>query len=153
MKINEKTKTIDKLIWDINKHLNKFTKGKLKENDLTIPRFFVLWHITKNQPVNMGYLHEKMYMACSTLTVIVDKLVDAGLVKRYRSPEDRRVVLLELSEDGNKLLQKMLYIRQNFLEKAMKDLSIDEQKKIITLLRPIFNNLKESIYTGDDNDE
>jgi DNA-binding MarR family transcriptional regulator len=97
MNLNKETRDIDNLIRDINKYLVQFTKRNLKKNGLTMPRFKVLWNIKKNQPVNMSFLHKKMYMANSTLTVIVDKLVDEKFVKRYRSPEDRRVVLLELT--------------------------------------------------------
>ncbi|MFO7815554.1 MAG: MarR family transcriptional regulator [Halanaerobiales bacterium] len=62
----------------------------------------------------MSFLHNKMHMANSTLTVIVDKLVQDRLVKRYRNPEDRRIVLLELTKKGKKKLSKMLDIRQSF---------------------------------------
>jgi DNA-binding MarR family transcriptional regulator len=153
MALNQETKEIDKLFRDVHKHLVKYTKGKLKENGLTMPRFLVLWHITKYQPVNMSCLHDKMHMANSTLTVIVDKLVEADLVKRYRNPDDRRVVLLELTEDGDDLLCKMLNIRQGFLEKALSDLEIDEQQKLIELISPVISNLEELLEEGDDLDE
>ncbi|PXV61144.1 MarR family winged helix-turn-helix transcriptional regulator [Halanaerobium congolense] len=153
MNLNKETRDIDNLIRDINKYLVQFTKRNLKKNGLTMPRFKVLWNIKKNQPVNMSFLHKKMYMANSTLTVIVDKLVDEKFVKRYRSPEDRRVVLLELTESGDKLLCKMIYVRQSFLEKALIDLDLQEQDEVIKSISSVCNNLEGLLKKGDDVDE
>ncbi len=143
MASKQSTKVIDKLIRDIHKNLVKYTKSSLHENDLTMPRFLVMWHITKEQPVNMSYLHKKMYMANSTLTVIVDKLVNDNLVKRYRNPEDRRIVLLELTEKGDNKLCDMLDIRQGFLEDALNDLDKTDKENLIDLLTLVLNNLND----------
>ncbi|MCF8012685.1 MAG: MarR family transcriptional regulator [Clostridiales bacterium] len=151
--LNQKTRDIDKLIRDIHKNLVQYTKQNLKQNGLTMPRFTVLWHITKAQPVNMSYLHKKMYIANSTLTIIVDKLVEEGLVKRYRNPDDRRVVLLELTKDGDELLCKMLALRQSFLEKALQDLDSNEQEALINLLGSILSNLQNDVKQGNNIDE
>lgn len=153
MASSEETKIIDKTIRDIHKNLVKHTKGALRENNLTMPRFLVLWYITKHQPVNMSFLHDKMHMANSTLTVIVDKLVEDELVKRYRNPEDRRIVLLELTEKGDKKLCKMLDIRQSFLEKALVDLDDKEKDSLIMLLGTVLDNLEELLEEGESKNE
>jgi len=143
MEIKENTKVMDKTIRDIHKYLVEFTKGNLKENSLTKQRFLVLWYITKKQPVNMSYLHDKMYMANSTLTVIVDRLVEDELLKRYRNPDDRREVLLELTERGTNILSKLLNIRHSFLERALADLSEKQKVNLINLLSVVLNNLED----------
>ncbi len=153
MSTRKSTKAIDKLIRDIHKNLVNYTKGSLKEKGLTLPRFLVMWHITKEQPVNMSYLHDKMYMAHSTLTVIVDKLVEDELVKRYRNPDDRRIVLLELTKKGDQKLCDMLDIRQGFLEKALQDLEKEDQKQLIDLLSIVLDNLVNIQKEGDLQDE
>lgn len=153
MSSSKETKIIDKTIRDIHKNLVKYTKGSLRDNNLTMPRFLVLWYITKHQPVNMSFLHDKMHMANSTLTVIVDKLVEDRLVKRYRNPEDRRIVLLELTKKGDKKICKMLDIRQKFLEKALIDLDDKEKDKLIMLLKTVLNNLEVLLKEGEDNNE
>jgi len=99
----------------------------------------------------MSVLHEKMYMANSTLTVIVDKLEKEELVKRYRNSEDRREVLLELTEKGNDLLLEMLNVRQSFLENSLKELQLEKQKKLINLLKPVLKNLEQNMKEGDEN--
>ena len=151
MELKESTKEMDKTIRDIHKCLVEFTKGSLKENDLTKQRFLVLWYITKNQPVNMSYLHDKMYMANSTLTVIVDRLVEDSFLKRYRNPKDRREVLLELTESGTDILSRLLNIRHSFLEKALEDLSEKQKESLINLLNIILNNLEDMMIEDGGN--
>lgn len=153
MELNNETEEIDKILRDIHKYLAQYTKVNLKKNNLTMPRFMVLWYISKCQSVNMSSLHEKMYMANSTLTVIVDKLVETEFVERYRSPKDRRVVLLELTESGDKKLCKILNLRQSFLQEAMDDLNLADQTKLIELLSPILNNFKNMLEEGEKLDE
>jgi len=143
MEIKENTKVMDKTIRDIHKYLVEFTKGSLKENGLTKQRFLVLWYIIKNQPVNMSYLHDKMYMANSTLTVIVDRLVEDDLLNRYRNPKDRREVLLELTDKGSNILSKLLNTRHSFLEKALEDLSEEQIDNLNNLLYVVLNNLED----------
>jgi len=142
VKLNKQTKIIDKLIRDIHKNLVSYTKDSLKENNLTTPRFLVLWHIVKEEPVNMSYLHDKMYMASSTLTVVVDKLVEDDLVKRYRNPEDRREVMLKLTDKGDSKLCQLLAIRQGFLGKALEILNEEEKDDLLRLLTTVLNNLE-----------
>ena len=153
MELNKETKELDKIMRDIHKYLVEYTKNNLKEYNLTKARFLVLWYISKNQPINMSSLHKKMYMANSTLTVIVDKLVDLKYVKRYRNPDDRREVLIELTEYGDDKLCKILHIRQSFLQKALDNSNIDEQKELINLLKPILINLENSFKEGDESNE
>ncbi|MCF8002241.1 MAG: MarR family transcriptional regulator [Halanaerobiales bacterium] len=153
MASSKETKIIDKSIRDIHKNLVKYTKGSLRKHNLTMPRFLVLWYITKHQPVNMSFLHDKMHMASSTLTVIVDKLVDNELVKRYRNPEDRRIVLLELTAEGDKKLCEMLDIRQNFLERALVDLDDKEKEDLIRLLGTVLENLEKLLKEGEIDNE
>ncbi len=152
MEIKPEVNEINKLFRDIHKYIVHFTKENLKEEGLTKPRFMVLWYVSKCQPVNISSLHNKMYMANSTLTVIVDKLVESDLINRYRNPDDRRVVLLELTKNGEKKIKKMLNLREAYLQKALVDFNLDEQKRLIELLNSVYINLK-NMEDGDAKDE
>ena len=46
-------------------------------------------------------------IANSSTTYIVDKLCDKGLVKREFAPEDRRVINVEITESGRKLMDEL----------------------------------------------
>jgi len=140
-KINSK---IEAKIRNISKYLNEYTKDHLKCYNLTLGRFHVLRVIMESQPVSMGYIHEELHMANSTVTVIVDYLHEAGLVKRRRDTADRRVVLLEITEEGQQIMRSLLKKRQDFMKKALLDMQ-DSSEELADLLEKLLAKI-EDIY-------
>lgn len=129
-------KNIEKNIRNIAKYLNEYTKDHLKCYNLTLGRFHVMRVIMESQPVSMGEIHEELHMANSTVTVIVNYLHDADLVERKRDSNDRRVVLLEITEQGKEIMASLLEKRQKFMKKALVDMesSADELLKLLDKL-------------------
>ena len=137
-------KKIEEKIRNIAKYLNEYTKDHLKCYNLTLGRFHVLRVIIESQPVSMGEIHEELHMANSTVTVIVDYLNEAGLVKRRRDTEDRRVVLLEITDKGREIMKSLLKKRQDFMKKALLDME-DSAEELAQLLEKLLNKI-EKIY-------
>jgi DNA-binding MarR family transcriptional regulator len=135
-------KKIEEKIRNIAKYLNEYTKDHLKCYNLTLGRFHVLRVIIESQPVSMGEIHEELHMANSTVTVIVDYLHEAGLVKRKRDTEDRRVVLLEITDEGRKIMESLLKKRQDFMKKALLDMQ-DSAEELAQLLEKLLNKVEE----------
>ncbi len=135
-------KKIEEKIRNIAKYLNEYTKDHLKCYNLTLGRFHVLRVIIESQPVSMGEIHEELHMANSTVTVIVDYLNEAGLVKRKRDTEDRRVVLLEITDEGRKIMESLLKKRQDFMKKSLLDMQ-DSAEELAQLLEKLLNRVEE----------
>jgi DNA-binding MarR family transcriptional regulator len=133
---------IEEKIRNIAKYLNEYTKDHLKCYNLTLGRFHVLRVIIESQPVSMGDIHNELHMANSTVTVIVDYLHEAGLVKRKRDTEDRRVVLLEITEKGRKIMESLLEKRQDFMKEALLDME-DSAEELAQLLEKLLNKIEE----------
>src|SRR6185436_10466979 len=75
--------------------------GFLAKTNLTHTQFFVLVAIHSLQVPAMRTLADNMQVSMPTMTGIIDRLVNAGYVKRMDHPEDRRQVLVELTPQGN----------------------------------------------------
>ena len=135
-------KKIEEKIRNIAKYLNEYTKDHLKCYNLTLGRFHVLRVIIESQPVSMGEIHEELHMANSTVTVIVDYLHEAGLVKRKRDTEDRRVVLLEITDEGREIMESLLKKRQDFMKKSLLDMQ-DSAEELAQLLEKLLNKVEE----------
>ncbi|MFW5979660.1 MAG: MarR family winged helix-turn-helix transcriptional regulator [Halanaerobium sp.] len=139
---NKTNNRIEEKIRNIAKYLNEYTKDHLKCYNLTLGRFHVLRVIIESQPVSMGQIHEELHMANSTVTVIVDYLHEAGLVKRKRDIEDRRVVLLEITDKGREIMESLLKKRQDFMKKALIDMD-DSAEELAELLAKLLNKIEE----------
>jgi len=82
--------------------------GPWLELDMSTPQFKALLLISEEEGIRMRELARKMGGSFSNATVLVDRLVERGLVERLAEPEDRRVVLVRVSEEGRFLIEQLV---------------------------------------------
>ena len=80
------------------------SKRLSRETGLTAPQLAILQAIADLGEVTTGRISADVSLSQATVTVILDRLVDRGLVERYRSPEDRRIVHSRLTVTGAQAL-------------------------------------------------
>lgn len=73
----------------------------------------------------------------STATGIVDKLVDLDYLNRFNSSEDRRIVLIKLTDKGQSLYDLFECKKRELGEMILKQLTNDERKQFIQLFEKI----------------
>ncbi len=71
--------------------------------DLTITQFFVLDALIQQRVFKMSVLARAMGVKLGNMTTIIDRMIKNGLVRRYRSDDDRRVVYVALTPKGEEL--------------------------------------------------
>ncbi len=99
----------------------------------------VIEAIGMGQPKNMTSVARALSVTTGTLTISVNSLVKKGFVERVRSEEDRRVVLVSLTEKG-----KLVYTRhRKFHEELVQNIvnRLDDQEKV--LLEKVLSNLNQ----------
>ncbi|WP_320668845.1 MarR family winged helix-turn-helix transcriptional regulator [Patulibacter defluvii] len=74
-----------------------------RELDLSPPQLFALRHLDPAVPRPMGELAGALACDNSNVTGIIDRLERRGLVERRPSPDDRRVRILALTAEGERL--------------------------------------------------
>jgi DNA-binding MarR family transcriptional regulator len=72
--------------------------------DVTISQLKVIILLFISGPLRMGDIASELEVSLATATGVVDRLVERGMLIRDGDPEDRRVVLCRLSDEGEKLL-------------------------------------------------
>ncbi len=110
------------------------SKRLLKESGLTTPQVLVLQSILDLGEVTTGQISNRMHLSQGTVTTILDRLEARGLVERYRSTSDRRVVHTRLTKDGRSVLKKAPSpLHERFVAK-FSELSPTKQGQIIKVL-------------------
>lgn len=71
-----------------------------EERGLTLPQLRVLFIVRASPDVTTNTLAARLGITVSTVSGLVDKLVRAGLVERLTDPDDRRVIPLRLTTEG-----------------------------------------------------
>ncbi|MNH86123.1 putative HTH-type transcriptional regulator YusO [compost metagenome] len=77
-----------------------------RELGLTGPQFHMLALISKEKSCNISYLAEKLEVKPSAITVMIDRLVQNDYVERRHDEQDRRAVLVSVTEHGEEVLKE-----------------------------------------------
>ncbi|KAJ1463704.1 MAG: DNA-binding MarR family transcriptional regulator [Colwellia sp.] len=75
-----------------------------KTSGLTTPQLLIMLEIDKTSGINSSQVAKNVNLSAATVTNILDRLENKGLVSRVRSTQDKRKVSLYLTEDGKALL-------------------------------------------------
>ena len=96
----------------------------------------LIW-IGAGGPKTMSEIAKALHMALSSATSIVDKLEGKKFVRRDRSSEDRRIVRVELTEEGGRFLEIVTAARLAMAGACLDALDPREQDQLLGLFRKI----------------
>ena len=93
-------------MYTANHAMNRVYKPLLDELGLTYPQYLVMVTLWEEDGQTVGGIGDKLFLESSTLTPLLKRLEAAGLIRRERSKEDERVVVIRLSDEGKALKTK-----------------------------------------------
>ena len=98
-----------------------FTKG-FEAYGITAPQGMVIGILckSKNTKIKISEVSAKLGLSNSTVSGIIDRLENQGIVERTRSEEDRRVVYVTLSEHFEEMHKDFHKIAEKNIESLMK---------------------------------
>jgi len=130
---------VERLLRTVSMIIKKRGREILAEFEITPPQFNALLTLIQNGNLTIGDLGEKMYLACSTATDLVDRMERNGLVVRERDTADRRVIRLRVLERGHQMLEAVMQARRKYLSGVLERVSVDETATMVAAL----NHLSE----------
>lgn len=101
-----------------------FYRQALKDLGLTYSQYLVMLVLWEHGPQSVKAVGERLQLDSGTLSPLLKRLETAGLVRRERSREDERSVLIDLTEEGTRLRERALSVPRGVL--AATGLSLDE---------------------------
>lgn len=110
---------------------------------LTWQEVRVLRAVGRQDCCPMSGLADAICLSLSSATGLIDRLVSKKLVKRDRSSEDRRVVQVELTEQGRELNEEAMAGPVEFARGMLKGLNADEQDALVSLFGKISERIKK----------
>ena len=90
----------------INKKFEKLQRRIIQKENLTTAQYSILQQLWKNDGIKFKQLADACCCSQSTITGIVDTMEKKDVVIRKMNPEDRRSVLVMLTDKGKKLEKK-----------------------------------------------
>ena len=119
---------------------NRVYKPLLDKLRLTYPQYLVMLALWERDDVPVKDIGERLFLDSGTLTPLLKRLEAASLVKRTRSAEDERQVLIALTPQGQALKEKARAVPQGILAASACSLGeLSAMKKDLVALRDRLN--------------
>lgn len=134
-KLKEKISQIEPILLFIMKEVQYAETQMLSEVKLNISQSFALETIAANEGITMSKLADALFAKSSTMTKIVDYLVENALAERVRNLEDRRVVRIYSTDKGQEFVEKIQQQRQKHLLGIVKLLEDQDQQKFFEVFK------------------
>ncbi|MGM0920173.1 MAG: MarR family winged helix-turn-helix transcriptional regulator [Bacillota bacterium] len=93
-------------IYACSREMTKLYRPILQELDLTYPQYLVMLVLWEHKKLSVKDLGKELLLDSGTLTPLLKRLEEAGLVERIRSKADERKVEISLTAQGQNLKEE-----------------------------------------------
>lgn len=107
------------------------------ESEVSLPQYRALVVLASRGPQRASELAEELGVHGSTAGRMTDRLVRKGLVERERSTEDRRTVVLRLSEAGRALVDDVTERRRADITRLMRRVPVADRPHVVSALQAL----------------
>ncbi len=122
------------------------------EVDLTMPQLKVLFLLYVDGGASMGQLAGSLGVTLSTVTGIIDRLVEHRMVHREEDPHDRRLVVCRLTAEGSTTVERLNQAGRSRLAAVLDHLSPEELARVVEGMEVLVTAAR-TWGTGDDHAE
>lgn len=122
------------------KEVVKMYKPFLDEIDLTYTQYITMMVMWEHQELSVKELGEFLFLDSGTLTPVLKKLEQKGLLTRNRDKEDERVLKVAITEEGELLKEKAVEVPRKMGECMM--VSKEDAQQLFSILHRIMEGYK-----------
>ena len=97
--------------------------------DLTMQQFKTVLLLGAQGSATAGQLARGLGVGLSTMTGIVDRLCERGMVTRGEDPEDRRATRVQLTTTGRDLVERLNSVRREFMTRLLDRLNLEQLER------------------------
>jgi len=112
----------------------QFFKCKLRDYNVTPVQYAILACLWQQDGQSPSQIAQRLQIDNSTITGVLDRIEQKGLLKRTPVPCDRRALNVVLTEEGAALRKPLERIIEEANAEVLKDFTEEEQKTLKTML-------------------
>ena len=113
-------------LYAASREMIKLYRPYLEPLDLTYTQYVTMMVVWEKNIISVKELGKRLYLDSGTLTPVLKSLESKGFVNRYRSSEDERVLLVELTPLGLQLKNKAVDIPKEMV----KNVTLDQEERV-----------------------
>ncbi|MCM3633852.1 MULTISPECIES: MarR family winged helix-turn-helix transcriptional regulator [Paenibacillus] len=138
--------TLDKqlcfAIYETSSQFSKLYSTVLADFELTYPQYLVLLALWEKDGIGVTAIGEKINLGTGTLTPILSRMEKSGWLRKERSKEDERKVLVHLEAKAYEQKQSITKAVQERIINC--NISIDEYVQLMTQLQQLQKKLEQA---------
>jgi MarR family transcriptional regulator, transcriptional regulator for hemolysin len=136
---------------DVARLLRTYADHRAAQYGMTRAQWAVLVRLDLSEGLNQSELAETLDLQPITLTRLLDKLCDSGLIERRADPGDRRAKRLFLTPAARPLLKQLAVLGEETMNSATEGLSQDDIARMVSELGTVKDNLRRLIQQRNAN--
>ncbi|MED1201875.1 MarR family winged helix-turn-helix transcriptional regulator [Heyndrickxia acidicola] len=126
-----------------SKKIKALVSKSLKAYNVTAEQWTVLKQLSFVSGINQKELSQRTDKDQATLTKILDLLEQNHFIVRLPNPEDRRSFCIQITDEGRRLVEKVIPDIEGLYEKILNHLSKEQLDNFMEVLLQIQQNIKE----------
>jgi DNA-binding MarR family transcriptional regulator len=115
--------------------------NKFNDNGMTAAQGFFLEKLELEGPLKVSQIAEALCYTSGAITALTDKMIAGGYVERERTEEDRRVVYLNITEEGRQMLGTIRARRKANIQKYFGDLPDEDIEHLIRIFKEVLSKV------------
>lgn len=152
--MNKTINVLNELLVDIFNDILIIEQTALKDGelrDLSITEIHTIEAIGMYEPRSMSEVAKDLKITVGTLTTAVNNLVKKGYVERRRVEEDRRIVLVQLTQRGKLAYRIHDKFHKDMIKATIEGLSEEQEQVLVQSLEKLNNFFKSKYNIQDTN--
>ena len=126
-------------LYALSRQMTALYRPYLEELDLTYPQYLVMLLLWERERLSVKEIGCELWLDSGTLTPLLKRMEETGLLTRLRCKEDERVVHVQLTKEGIQLQVKAVGIPDNIFSEL--SISTPQLKSLKKELSAILNKL------------
>jgi MarR family transcriptional regulator, transcriptional regulator for hemolysin len=132
---------------DVARLMRTYADHKAAQFGITRAQWAVLVRLDRSEGLNQSELAEVLDLQPITLTRLLDKLSDSGLIERRPDPGDRRVKRLYLTSAARPLLEQLAQLGEATMAGVLEGVPPEDVEQMVSDLMVVRENLRRLIHS------
>jgi len=128
------------LAFEVSRLLRQRTVVTRRDKSINMLQLYFLAHLKENGSINMKKLAAFLRITFPSATAFANRLVNMGWIKKISDPINHKIVLLQLTQAGNKILEEQMLGRKKVVRSVLGNLSQEDCAHLSRILHIILGH-------------
>ena len=125
------------VLMQTSKAIQERIRIEMIKNEISITEFSVLEVLYLKGKQTIQQIGHSILISSGSMTYVIDKLEEKGLLNRNACPDDRRAIHVTLTDKGMDMMDKIMPKHQELIDSMFGSLNDDETETIVKLLKKV----------------